>query len=171
MSKPRSQSARHPARRRICQSLRQAVLLAQRELVASLRSPVSLVVIVLFLVIQGCSFWSVLAALADPRGPAPYGAVLRAHFGGTFLYWAFVFFVVSIVAMRLVAEEKRLGTWESLCTAPLGNAALVAGKWLGAVAFYVVLWSPTFAYVVVLAALAPRGVSPDPGPVAAAYLG
>jgi ABC-2 type transport system permease protein len=152
-------------------TIRQTLAIARREAAAYLASPIAYVVGVLFLVVEGFSFYAVLRALADPRRPAPYGAVLRAHFGGTFLYWAFLFFVVSAISMRLVAEERRTQTWESLRTAPVAEAAIVCGKWLGALAFYAALWIPTVAYVFILRAYAPPGAAPDPGPIATAYLG
>ena len=152
-------------------SLRHVLTIARREAGAYLSAPIAAVVMVLFLVVEGFSFFAVLRALADPRRPAPYGAVLRTHFGGTFLYWTFLFFVVAAITMRLIAEERRQGTWEALRTAPVSHGAIVVGKWLGALAFYAVLWMPTVAYVVLLAGLAPAGAGPDGGPIATAYLG
>ena len=142
-------------------SFRQTLAIARREAAAYLAAPIAAVVAVLFLLVEGFSFFAVLRALADPRKPAPYGAVLRTHFGGTFLYWTFLFFVVAVITMRLVSEERRQGTWEALRTAPVGHGAIVVGKWLGALVFYVVLWIPTVAYVVLLVGLAPAG---DPSP-------
>jgi ABC-2 type transport system permease protein len=152
-------------------ALRQTFTIARREAAAFLAAPIAYVVLVLFLVVEGFSFFAVLRVLADPRRPAPYGAVLRGHFGGTFLYWAFQFFVVAAITMRLIAEEKRQGTWEALRTAPVAHVAIVVGKWLGALAFYTVLWLPTLTYVLLLAAFAPPGATPDLGPIATAYLG
>lgn len=156
---------------RLPDALRQTFVTARREVAAYFHSLIAFVVMVLFLVVQGFSFWAVLEVLADPRRPAPYGAVLRTHFGGTFLYWAFLFFVVAATTMRLVAEEKRQGTWEVLLTAPVGEGPALVGKWLGAIAFYATLWAPTVVYVLILRAFAPPGAAPDPGPIATAYLG
>jgi ABC-2 type transport system permease protein len=151
--------------------MRRTLTLARREAAAYLTSPLALVIAALFLVVQGFSFYAVLRVLADPRQPATYGAVLRTHFGGTFLYWTFLVFVAAALSMRLVADERQRGTWEGLRTAPVGEATIVAGKWLGALAYYAVLWAPTLVYVVVLRALAPPGAGPDAGPIATAYLG
>jgi hypothetical protein len=144
---------------------------ARRELLATFHAPIAYVVIVMFLALQGFSFWAVVEVLADPSRPAGYGAVLRTHFGGTFLYWAVLFAVVSLISMRLIAEERRQGTWEALLTTPVGEGELVLGKWLGAFAFYALLWLPTVAYPLVLAAYAPPGTEVDLGPIASAYLG
>lgn len=145
--------------------------LARREVAAYLASPLALVVAALFLVVQGFSFYAVLRVLADPRSPAPYGAVLRTHFGGTFLYWSFLLFVAAALSMRLVADERQKGTWETLRTVPVGETTIVVGKWLGALAYYALLWAPTLVYVAVLRALAPPGAGPDVGPIASAYAG
>ncbi len=158
-----------PLRARRCAG--HVLAIARRELGAYVQSPVAWIVLVLFLVVQGFSFWAVLEALADPRRPAPYGAVLRTHFGGTFLYWIFLAFVAVAITMRLVAEERRQGTWETLCAAPVSDGAIVTGKWLGAIGFWILLWLPTLAYPAILRALAPPGAAPDGGPILTAYLG
>lgn len=152
-------------------TLGHALTIARRELRALLGQPVAALVAALFLVVQGLSFWAVLSALADPRNPAPYGAVLRTHFGGTFLYWAFLTIVAVALTMRAIAEERRQGTWEVLCAAPVSDLGIVLGKWLGALGFYAVLWLPTLAYPAILRALAPAGAAPDAGPILSAYLG
>jgi len=148
-----------------------ALLVARRELGAYLRAPVAYVVGVLFLAVQGASFAALVSTLADPARPAPLGAVLEGHFGGTLLHWTLQLAVVSLLAMRTIAEDRRTGVWEALLTAPVTEAEAVVGKWLGAVAFYGLLWLPTLAYLAVLAAFAPPGAAIDPGPVAAAYAG
>ena len=166
MSAPR---ARRGAR--AAGSAARVLAMARRELLASFHAPIAYVVMVLFLALEGFSFWAVVEVLADPSRPAGYGAVLRTHFGGTFLYWAVLFAVIALVTMRLVAEERRQGTWEALMTTPVGEGEVVLGKWLGATAFYALLWLPTAAYPIILAAYAPPGTEIDAGPIASAYLG
>ena len=143
----------------------------RRELAAYFYAPIAYVVGVLFLVLQGLSFWAVVEVLSDPGRPAGYGAVLGTHFGGTPLYWAVLFAVVAVIAMRLVADEKRQGTWESLLTAPVSEDVVLAAKWLAACTFYAILWLPTVAYVFVLNVYAPGSGGVDGGPIASAYLG
>jgi ABC-2 type transport system permease protein len=80
-------------------------------------------------------------------------------------------FLAAVITMRLVAEERRSGTLEPLLTAPVAEPSIILGKYLGCLAFYVALWIPTLLYIVMLRAYSPPGVAPDPGPVAAGYLG
>jgi len=100
----------------------------------------------LFLLVQGYSFWLFVALLAGRD--APHGAVMQYFFGGTFLYWLFVMFLVSVITMRLVAEERRAGTLEQLLTAPVDEAQVVVGKYLGALVFWAALWTRHLLYAV-----------------------
>lgn len=145
------------------------LVVARRELAAYFLSPVSYLVATLFLLVQGYSFWLFLSILNSH--PAQHGAVMQYFFGGTVLYWLFVMFLAAVITMRLVAEERRSGTLEPLVTAPVAEPSIIAGKYLGCVGFYAALWLPTLVYVVMLRAYSPEGAAPDPGPVAAGYLG
>jgi ABC-2 type transport system permease protein len=146
-----------------------ALIIARRELAAYFLTPVSYLILTLFLLVEGYSFWLFLSLLNARSGQ--HGAVLQYLFGGTILFWLFIMFLASVITMRLIAEERRAGTLESLQTAPIGDASIIVGKFLGAFAFYASLWLPTLAYVLVLVALAPAGAAPDLGPVASGYLG
>jgi ABC-2 type transport system permease protein len=54
------------------------------------------------------------------------------------------------LTMRLFAEERRTGTIETLLTAPVTTAAVVMGKFAGALTAYAAMWAPTLLYIVVL---------------------
>jgi ABC-2 type transport system permease protein len=58
--------------------------------------------------------------------------------------------VCPALSMRLLAEERRSGTIESLLTAPVGAPAVVLGKYAAALSTFVVIWLPTLLYVVIL---------------------
>ena len=53
------------------------------------------------------------------------------------------FVVVPLLTMRLVAEERKLGTFELLCSLPVRDAELVAGKYLAAVVVYLAMLATT----------------------------
>jgi ABC-2 type transport system permease protein len=146
-----------------------ALVIARRELLSYFATPLAWIVATLFLLVEGYSFW-LFTELLNGRD-TPHGAVLQYFFGGTFLYWLFLMFLVSVITMRLVAEERRTGTIEPLLTAPIGVGDVVLGKFLGALGLYAALWVPTLLYVLILRSYAPAGAAPDPGPIAAGYLG
>lgn len=72
-----------------------------------------------------------------------------------------------MLTMRLFAEERKLGTYEMLMTAPITLPELVAGKLLGAVAMFAAMTLVTIEYPLFLYAYA----SPDTGPLLTGYLG
>ncbi|MFY0531356.1 DUF7088 domain-containing protein [Nannocystis pusilla] len=122
---------------------------ARKELLSLFVTPLAYLVATLFLLNQGYNFALLLRVLNDPLA-AP-GPVMQFYFGGSFfLFWLPVIFICAALSMRLVAEERRLGTLEALLTAPLSPGQLVAGKFVGAYAFYAALWLPTAAFYVLL---------------------
>jgi ABC-2 type transport system permease protein len=146
--------------------MRSALVVARREWGAYLRSPAGWAVMALFLTLQGVVFWLFVQFLGRPD--APPGGVMEFFFGGTILYWIALALLATVVPMRLVADELRTGTIEPLLTAPVTPAAVVVGKWLAALAFYLAAWAPTLLYLAYLRAV---GAHLDPGPIAAGYLG
>lgn len=137
----------------------------QRELQAYFLSPLAYVVLTVFLLINGFVFWLIVSFLSDPR--AAFGAPLELFFGQTFFFWLVLLFVVPVLTMRLISEERRSGTIEVLMTAPVTEGQIVIGKYLAAMLFYMALWAPTVVYALVI----DRYGELDWGPVAAGYLG
>jgi ABC-2 type transport system permease protein len=45
-------------------------------------------------------------------------------------------FLIPLISMRLIAEEKRQGTIELLVTSPIHDIAIILGKWLAALLMY-----------------------------------
>lgn len=137
-----------------------------REIRAYFVSPSAYVVLACFLFIHGISFATLVGYLND--APSSVGAPMEFFFGGTILFWLAMIFVGPILPMRLLSEERRSGGLEILMTAPVTEGQVVLGKYLASLAFYVVLWSPTLVYSLVLWAYSD---AIDWGPIASAYLG
>ncbi|MDB4959229.1 MAG: ABC-type uncharacterized transport system [Myxococcales bacterium] len=133
-------------------SLRATYWVWRRELKITLRAPILYVIGGLFLVVQGIAFAGLVNALSDTRRPAPLGALLEGQLAGTLLTWVLQLVVLTLLGMRTIADDKRNGGWELLLTARVGEGAAVAGKWLAAVTIYALLWLPTLAYLVLVAA-------------------
>ncbi len=76
-------------------------------------------------------------------------------------------FLVSLMTMRLIAEERKMHTLELLLTSPLHPAELVLGKFLSALLLFSMMLGATFIYPVVLSIFG----SPDLKQILAGYLG
>ncbi len=61
-----------------------------------------------------------------------------------------VIFVVPVITMRLLSEEKRTGTLEVLLTAPVNESTVVLSKFFAGLMFYLFLWVPWALFLVVL---------------------
>lgn len=145
--------------------MRKTWAIIRRELIAYFSSPLAYIVMTAFLLMQGYIFYLIVSFLNNPQTPAM--TPLRLFFGGTIFFWLFLLFVVPVITMRLIAEERRSGTIEVLLTSPVNEAQVVAGKFTAALMFYAALWLPTIFYVVVLK----RNSEIDLGPVVAGYIG
>ena len=139
--------------------------IVRRELIAYFSSPLAYIVLTAFLLMQGYIFYIIVSFLNNPMTQAM--TPLRLFFGGTVFFWLFLLFTVPVITMRLLAEERRSGTNEVLLTSPVTEGQVIAGKFLAALLFYVVLWLPTLIYVVLLK----QHSSIDLRPVMAGYLG
>ncbi|MDX2436761.1 MAG: ABC transporter permease [Acidobacteriota bacterium] len=145
--------------------MRKTWAIIRRELIAYFSSPLAYIVMTAFLLMQGYIFYLIVSFLNNPQTPAM--TPLRLFFGGTIFFWLFLLFVVPVITMRLIAEERRSGTIEVLLTSPVSEAQVVVGKFTAVLIFYVALWLPTILYVVVLK----RNSEIDLGPVVAGYIG
>jgi ABC-2 type transport system permease protein len=132
--------------------------IARRELASMFRLPVGWIVIALFAMLTG----GVFAYLTLIPGDV---ATMRLFFAVS--GWLLLP-VVPAVSMRLLSEEFRAGTVEPLLTSPISDFGVVLGKYVGALAFLVLMLVPSVVHVFILSALSdPR---PDPGPILAGYV-
>lgn len=78
-------------------------------------------------------------------------------------------FTTPAITMRTIAEEQKQGTLETMLTAPVRDAELVIGKWLGALLFCSSIIALTWIFPIIIN----RMVEPpiDPGLLIAGYLG
>ncbi|HOC30258.1 MAG TPA: ABC-2 transporter permease, partial [Treponemataceae bacterium] len=112
------------------------VLLA-RELKALYQSPVAWIVTVLFLVFSGFLFFPTFFLINR--------AELRNFF--QLLPVLFSFFIPALT-MRVLSEESRSGSLETLLTLPVSGADVVASKFLSVLVFIAGMLLPTAVYVV-----------------------
>jgi ABC-2 type transport system permease protein len=122
--------------------MRRLITLLRRELAAFYQAPIAYVVLFFFLILNGLSFWFALALLS--RGPSEL-TVTQGFFNSVFFWMAYLL-VFPVITMRLFAEEFKLGTIETLMTAPVRDWEVVGAKFLAAYIFYLSLWLPSLLY-------------------------
>ena len=69
-------------------------------------------------------------------------SVSAAASGLPLRYVLMLLFIIPIIAMGLLSEEKRRGTMELLLTSPVANGGILLGKFMGAYLFLLVILLP-----------------------------
>jgi ABC-2 type transport system permease protein len=136
--------------------MNQVLVLARKEFRSYFDSPVAYVVITLFLLIAGWQFSSALFLSNTPD--------LRTLF--SIVRFILLFFIPAL-SMRLISEEKRLGTIELLMTLPVKDWQLVLGKFIAAYLLIIITILLTLIHYITISVLG----SPDFGATMAGYLG
>lgn len=144
--------------------MRHFFTLLRHELKTLWISPSTYVAGFLFLLVMGFIFQSVVETFNQS---AREGIPLVVFFQ---LFWLPVFFMVPLLTMKSLAEEKRNGTLETLLTTPVSTAETVFAKFGAAYLFYLFLWGTTAGFNFLLYHLAgdPRIV--EPGAMTGGYL-
>jgi ABC-2 type transport system permease protein len=57
--------------------------------------------------------------------------------------------IFPLLTMRLFSEEYKIGTIETLMTAPVRDGQVVIAKFFGSLVFYFVLWVPSVLYFII----------------------
>jgi len=103
-------------------------------------APASYIAAVLYLVLMASMYWVALRIGATAPQENPPSSLFFQTF------WLPVFFMVPLLTMRSIAEERRLGTLETLMTTPATATQIVLSKFLSAYLFYVILWALTVPF-------------------------
>lgn len=118
----------------------------------------------LFLALMGYEFTRILETYSQ----APQEASPAAEF--FYLFWLPVLFMVPLLTMRCLAEERRTGTIETLLTTPVTTAEVVLGKYGAAYLLYAAMWGATGFFFLILRRFAGGARLLDPGPLLGGYL-
>ena len=128
----------------------------RREFSAYFNSPIAYIFIIVFLVLI-CGLFMTPFFL---QGQAD----MRDFFGNLPLFFSFF---IPALSMRLWAEDKRTGTFELLMTLPIRSSEVMLGKYLAAMAFFLVALAGTLPIPIMINALG----NPDGGAIFSGYLG
>jgi ABC-2 type transport system permease protein len=138
--------------------LRNIGIICRKELGSYLTSPMAYIVTAIFLALSGTFFTSYLA------GTNYMDTSIRGFLNAAQIL---ILLFAAVLTMRLVSEERKLGTWEFLLTSPLRDSEIVIGKFLGSLGVLVGMLVLTLYYPILLAIFG----DPDLGPIATSYLG
>ncbi len=114
----------------------------KRELSSYFTSPIGYVFLAVFYFFSGLFFYSVLYSNTTD---------ITYVFSGLFTV---LLFIVPLLTMRLLSEEKKQKTDQLLLTAPVSLTGLVMGKFLAALCMYAIALSVTVVYALILAGFA-----------------
>jgi ABC-2 type transport system permease protein len=128
--------------------MRNVLTIAEREFRALMTAPLGFVVMLFFLFVSSVFF---IAPLQQNV------ANIRYVVGNTTIW---LVFLLPALTMRLLAEEKKQGTIELLMTSPVTEAQVVMGKYLGVLAYYMVILFTTLQYLFVLGWVRKSGANP-----------
>jgi ABC-2 type transport system permease protein len=110
----------------------------------------------------------VFTGILDSYSEAPQEASPAIVFFN--LFWLPVLFMVPLLTMKSLAEERRLGTIETLFTTPVTSTEVVLGKYGAAYGLYLGLWAATAGFFYILKKFAGGAHLLDPGPLIGGYL-
>jgi ABC-2 type transport system permease protein len=130
--------------------------IAKKEFISYLTSPMAYIVTGIFLVITGVFFGisSSTYLQTSISGFLQSGSII-------------LLLLTAVITMRLIAEERKLGTIELLLTAPVRDSELILGKYLGSLGIVIVMLVLTLYYPLLLIIFG----DPDLGPIGTGYLG
>ena len=143
--------------------MRNAWIVAQRELGAIFVQPIAYVFSVFIIFMAGLAFVDLITRLAlQPGGGGPLGVD-----GALGWFMTLYLFAAPAITMRLLAEEHQSGTMELLMTLPIRDGEVIFGKFLAAFIFYLSTAALTLVYPFILISFG----NPDIGPILTSYLG
>ncbi len=136
--------------------MRNTATIALKEFKSYLASPMAYIVTGIFLVLTGVFF---------STSPSTYSETSINGFLGTGSF--LLLLLAAVLTMRLLAEERKIGTIELLLTAPVRDSEVIMGKFLGSLGILTAMLVLTLYYPILLILFG----DPDIGPIVTGYFG
>jgi ABC-2 type transport system permease protein len=128
--------------------MRHVPTLLRRELGAYFLGPMAFLIMLAFQVIACLNFWQLVNALSMPQQSlSTLNDPMNAYISYSTPFWFLLVFALPALTMRLVAEERRSGTIETLLTVPVTETEIVIAKWLSGLVMYLLLLLPFALYL------------------------
>ncbi len=153
--------------------MRNILTIAAREIRGSFVTPLAYVVMAGFLLLSGFFFFTLLqqfnavllqAAMMPDLHPSLNEWVVTPYFQTLQIV---LIFLLPVMTMRSLAEEKSSGTYELLATSPISTVELVFGKFAGAAVVVAIMLGLSFVFPGTLIAVA----DPEAAPIYVGFFG
>lgn len=144
--------------------MRHFFTILNHEIRILLVNPSTYIAAFLFLAVMGFVFAGILEQYnTGPQELSPATVFFR-------LFFLPVFFMVPLLTMKCLAEERRLGTLETLLTTPVTTTEVVLAKFGAAYFLYLALWSSTGGFFYLLNRFSGDTRFSDHGPMIGGYV-
>ncbi len=138
--------------------------LLSHEIRMLLVSPATYIAATLFLAFMGMIFTKILEIYSSaPQDLSPAAVYFQ-------LFWLPACVMVPLLTMKCLAEERRLGTIETLLTTPVTTTEVVLSKFGAAYFLYVTLWVSTGGFFYILQTFSGDVRFLDSGPLFGGFL-
>jgi ABC-2 type transport system permease protein len=128
--------------------MRHVGTILRRELAAYFLSPMAFLILLGFQVIAWLNFWQLVDSLSRPQIVfSNRFEPLNLYISGSTPFWIALLVAIPALTMRLLAEERRAGTIETLLTVPVTELEVVLAKWLAGFLMYATLLLPFLVYL------------------------
>ncbi len=153
--------------------MKKILFLAEKELRISFVTPLAYVVMAGFLLLSGFFFFTLLqeynsqlsqSAMLRELCPSLNELVIEQYYH---VLEIVLIFIIPILTMRAISEEKQHGTFELLVTSPLNSTQIVLGKFLGICGVVLAMLGLSFAFPMVLIVFS----DPEVAPILVGFLG
>lgn len=165
--------------------MKNLLVICKKELNSYFYSPIAYVVLAMFLLVSGYFFFNMVVSYAeisrivmsDPYNP--YAGQIQLNFTEGIFRPLFsnisiiMLLMMPLLTMRLLAEEKKSGTFELLLTYPIRDIETVLGKFFACLLVFAVMIGLTLVYPLFVSSLEVPGMGGglEIGPLASGYLG
>ncbi len=156
--------------------MKNALAIAGKELQSYFVQPIAYVVLTVFLLLGGWFFFALLRRFNEMvqlysmmnQAAMLEQLNLNATVIDPLLHNLAIVLVILVpaITMRTFAEERRTGTYELLLTAPVRTAEIVAGKFIAAAVFVLIMVGLAFIFPIILVLFG----NPEVGVMGAGYL-
>jgi len=128
----------------------------RRELSSYFLSPIAYVIMAVFVLLYGIFYNWVLVqnGVANMQFSMPNMLIV-------------LMFMAPLMAMRAIAEEKKMGTDELLMTAPISSTEIVFGKFLALTVSFLISLGLLLVHLIIVLLVG----KPDLGPIISSFLG